>query len=183
MLRKPRVAGLKKLRKISASLRFKSTTCGILTSSIFKFRSKRARVRYPARNVPAGNTFHRRNAHNFRCSLSDHFVERVCVLVHLLDVLKQGLRFRTNHHAFPIAIEQFDGKQRFKPAYPAAYRRVVEPKLARCSMDAALAGHLEENPEVIPFGGRGAPTKRLFGTDIHSESLHQTITRWCKNTQ
>ena len=118
----------------------------------------------------------------FDASLSNHFVERVCVLVHLLDVLEQGLRFRANHHAFPIAIEQFDGKQRFKPAYAAAYRRVIEPKLARSSMDAALAGDLEKNPQVVPFGGRGTPAKRLFGTDIHGESLHQTGTRWCKNT-
>ena len=68
------------------------------------------------------------------------------MLVHLLDVLEQGLRFGTNHHTFSIAIEQFDGKQRFKPAYSAAYRRVIEPKLARSSVDAALAGDLEKNP-------------------------------------
>jgi hypothetical protein len=60
---------------------------------------------------------------------------------------------------------------------------MIEPKLARSRMNAALAGHLEENPQVIPFGGRGTPARRLFGADIHGESLHQTTTRWCKNTQ
>lgn len=105
------------------------------------------------------------------------------MLVHLLDVLEQGLRLRANHHTFPIAIEQFDREQRFKPAYPAAYRRVIEPKLARSSVNTALASDLEKNPEVVPFGGRGAATKRLFGADIHGESLHQTTTRRCKNTQ
>jgi hypothetical protein len=104
-------------------------------------------------------------------------------LVHLHDVLEQGLRFGTNHHAFPITIQQFDGEQRFKPAYSAAYRRVIEPKLPRSSVDAALASDLEKNPEVVPFGGRGAATKPLFGADIHGESLHQTATRWCKITQ
>ncbi|HEV8464777.1 MAG TPA: hypothetical protein VGQ63_07215 [Pseudolabrys sp.] len=68
------------------------------------------------------------------------------MLVHLLDVLEQSLRFRANHHTFPIAIEQFDCEQRFKPTYPAAYCRMIEPKLARSSVDAALAGDLEKDP-------------------------------------
>ena len=84
------------------------------------------------------------------------------MLVHLLDVLEQGLRFRANHHALPVAIEQFDGEQGFKPAYPPADRRMVEPKLARSSVDAALPGDLEEHPQVVPFGGRGSPAKSAF---------------------
>jgi hypothetical protein len=90
------------------------------------------------------------------------------VLVHVFDVLQQALRFRANEHALPIAIEKFDCEQRLQTPYPTAHGGVVEPKLPRRGMHAAMPGNFQKYPQVVPLGGAAAG---LLDRHVHAESV------------
>src|SRR4051794_10860824 len=104
------------------------------------------------------------------------------MLVHVFDVLEQRLSFGPDEDAFPGAIQQLHREQRLKPADPPADSRMIEMKLPRCSMQAAMPRHFKEYAQIVPFRSvarsRGTPVRDR----IHAMAYPEPNTTWCKKT-
>ena len=91
-------------------------------------------------------------------------------------MLEQLLRAAAHHDAALRAVEQLDRQQILELADPPADGRMVELELLGRRMDGALAGNLQEHPQIVPFD------RAANSYDTRPASPAQPDTAWCKKT-